>query len=234
VRLACESCRELVVASFEVDGDVVRATCPACHAVMTAQVAAAAPADDAPLCPKCGALRRGEAACPGCGLAASRMAAFTDAREAAVPAPVRDAWDRVTAHWSDSAAHDELLQLVATHNCYAWAAGRYRTRRDAVAQRQLDRLRRTAEATLFASASARSDANSAPYRASRSVLAILIVAIVVGLLYATVIRDNPRSRAPAIPARPLTPGQPVSPSTISTPAPAPPSGDRAKPGGSEP
>jgi hypothetical protein len=129
---------------------------------------------------------------------------------------VRDAWQRATARWNDPAVHDELLQLAAAHHSYAWVAGRYRTRGpDAVAQRQIERLRRTAEATLLASATARSSAAARPYRAARSVLAILIVAVVVGLLYATVIRDRPRPpRTPSIPARPLTPGQPVSPSTI--------------------
>jgi hypothetical protein len=222
VRLECESCRELVVGSFEVDGGALRATCPACRHVMTAQLAQAPPVDDAQLCPKCGAPRRSElAACAGCGLAADRMAAFTEAREAAVPEVVREAWLRATARWHEPAVHDELLQLAAAHNCYAWVAGRYRTRgADAVAQRQLDRLRRTAEATLLASATARQQATARPYRATRSVLAILIVAVLVGLLYAMVIRERPRPRTPSIPGRPsgsvrtLTPGHPVSPSTI--------------------
>lgn len=227
MRLECESCRELVVGSFEVDGGALRATCPACRHVMTAPLAQAQPldVDDAQLCPKCGAPRRGElAACAGCGLAVDRMTAFTEAREAAVPEVVRQAWLRATARWHEPAVHDELLQLAAAHNCYAWVAGRYRTRgTDAVAQRQLERLRRTAEATLLASASARQDATARPYRATRSVLAILIVAVLVGLLYAMVIRDRPRApRTPSSPARPLspgaarplTPGHPVSPSTI--------------------
>ena len=110
----------------------------------------------------------------------------------------------------------ELLRLTATHNAYAWTAGRYRTRRrDTIAHRQLERLGRAAEATLLAGASGRIDAATGPYRASRSVLLILIVAVVVGLLYATVIRrSRPAPRGPAIPAQPLSPGHPVSPSTI--------------------
>lgn len=225
MRLECEACRELVVGSFEVDGGALRATCPACRHVMTAALVQGQPLGDALLCPKCGSPRRGErAACAGCGLAVDRMAAFTEAREAAVPEVVREAWLRATARWHEPAVHDELLQLAAAHNCYAWVAGRYRTRSaDAVAQRQLDRLRRTAEATLLASATARQEATARPYRATRSVLVILIVAVLVGLLYAMVIRDRPRPpRTPSIPARPLspgpvrplTPGHPVSPSTI--------------------
>jgi uncharacterized Zn finger protein (UPF0148 family) len=216
VRVECESCRELVVASFGIDGDTVRAACPACQHVMSATWERAAPPSDAPLCPKCGAPRRNDAlACASCGLAVARWAAFSDARDAAVPEPVREAWTRATEAWNTAAPHDQLLQLAASHNAYAWAAGRYRTRRDTVSQRQLERLRRAAEATLFASATARPDTTAAPYRATRGVLAFLIVAVLVGVLYAVVIRDHPRAPvATPIPAQPLTPGHPVSPSTI--------------------
>ena len=238
------------MASFAIDDRAVRATCPACRHVMSVPEgppaspaaaaatatdiagpggATAAPPDapgDAALCPKCGAVGSGDAiACGSCGLAVARMAAYTDARDAAVPDPVRQAWTRATAAWSDDALHDELLRLVATHNAYAWAAGRYRTRGDdAVARRQLDRLRRAAEATLLASATIRPGAEIKPYRGTAGVLAVLVVVIVIGLFYAVVIRDHPssRSRGPSGPGtpgssgavRPLVPGQPVSPSTI--------------------
>jgi hypothetical protein len=258
VRVECESCRELVVASFAIDGHAVRATCPACRHVMhvsegsapggsgpegarpegadaitapvkePAEAPRRAPADapdEASLCPKCGAVRGSDViACGSCGLTVARMAAYVDARDAAVPDPVRDAWTRATAAWDDGARHDDLLRLVASHNAYAWAAGRYRTRGDdAVARRQLERLRRAAEATLLASATVRPTADAKPYRGTAGVLAVLVVVIVVGLLYAVVIRDHPSSRArPASPGtagssgavQPLVPGHPVSPSTI--------------------
>jgi len=148
------------------------------------------------------------------------MAAYTAARDAAVPDALRDAWTRATERWNDAAAHDELLRLVVANNGYAWAAGRYRTReRDAVAERQLERLRRAAEVTLLVSATARPDAATTPYRAATSVLAILIVLIVAGLVYATAIRDRGGHGAPAAahppPAvRPLQPGHPVGSSTV--------------------
>ena len=130
------------------------------------------------------------------------MAAYAEARDAAVPEPLHHAWARATERWDDPAAHDELLRLVVTNNCYAWAAGRYRTREpDATARRQLERLRRAAEVTLLASAASRPDAASRPYRAVASVLAVLVVVIAAGLLYATVIRDRaPGARARALPA----------------------------------
>src|SRR5262245_58871818 len=194
---------------------MVRATCPACRQLTLAAVAGDAAPSDAPLCPKCGAVRRNDASCVSCGLSVSRWAAYSDARDAAVPQPVRQAWTRATESWNTPAPHDELLQLAATHNSYAWAAGRYRSRRDSISTRQLERLQRAAEATLLASAHPRPDTASAPYRSARGVLAFLIVAALVGVVYAVVIRDHARPpTATAIPAQPLTPGHPVSPSTI--------------------
>jgi hypothetical protein len=219
MRVECESCHQLVTASFGIDAGALRATCPACHHAMIVPVA---PAAAAPVCPKCGATLRGDAtACPGCGLATSHMADYTAARDAAVPEPVRAAWARAAEAWSDPARHDELLQQVAAHRCYAWAAGRYRTRaRDPIAERQLDRLRRAVEATLLAGASVRPDPVATPYRATLGVLALLIAAIVVGLVYATLLRGPsdatiaPPGPSPPPPVRLLTPAHPVSPSTV--------------------
>ena len=223
MRVECDSCRAVVVASFGITGDQIRATCPACHHVMIAAAAATSTTtatSTAPeaLCPKCGAARTSAQACAACGLSVARMADYADAREAGVPDAVREAWRRVTEAWSDSARHDELLRVVALHDSYAWAAGRYRTRRDDIATRQLDRLRRAAEATLLASATARPDASTAPYRATRGVLMVLIVAVVVGLIYAMVIRSRgatpPARPVPVQPLQPLIPSHVVSPSTI--------------------
>jgi hypothetical protein len=137
------------------------------------------------------------------------MAAHVDARDAAIPEPLREAWARAICAWSEPARHDEVLRLVAAHGCYAWAAARYRTRRsDAIAARQLDRLRRAAEATLLASATVRPDPGARPYRATVGVLAILIAAIGVGLIYAAA---SPAPSAP-LPTRPLLPGHPMTPS----------------------
>ncbi|HEX3479922.1 MAG TPA: hypothetical protein VHT91_33105, partial [Kofleriaceae bacterium] len=153
-------------------------------------------------------LRGEQAACPGCGLASARMADYTEAHEAEVPEAVRAAWVRVAEAWSDPARHDELLRQTAAHRCYAWAAGRYRTRAgDPIAERQLDRLRRTAEATLLAGATVRREAAAAPFRATVVVLALLVAAIVVGLVYAALVRA-PSDATIAPPA-----GRPVSPST---------------------
>lgn len=193
-----------MIAGFELHAGALRATCPACRHAMAVPLA---PATAGPVCPKCGATRRGDAAaCPGCGLAVARMADYTEAHDAAVPEAVRAAWAGVADGWSDPARHDELLRQVAAHRCYAWAAGRYRTRGgDPIAERQLDRLRRAAEATLLAGATVRRDAAPTPYRATLGVLALLIAMVVVGLVYATLIRGPSDATiapagGPAVPA----------------------------------
>jgi hypothetical protein len=222
MRVECESCHELVTAGFELHAGAVRASCPACSHAMTVPLV---PAAAAPVCPKCGATRRGDqAACPGCGLASSRMAGYAEAHEAEAPEPVRAAWARVADAWGDPARHDELLRQAATHRCYAWAAGRYRTRGgDPIAERQLDRLRRAAEATLLAGATVRREAAATPYRATVVVLALLVATVVVGLVYAALVRaPSDATIAPAGPSQfapvrpqPWTPaGHPASPSTV--------------------
>ncbi len=202
MRVECEACRELVVANLAIDGDTVRATCPSCNAVTTTTTTGAPAIEPALLCPKCGASRKADAkACPTCGIAVERMAAFEAARDANVPEVLLAAWTSVTEAWDDAARHDELMRLVAANDCYAWAAGRYRTRRDAVAQRQLDRIRRAAEATMLASATVRDRGTPKPYRATLAILAMMIIVIAAGLFYALVIRhDAPDAAAKPTPA----------------------------------
>ena len=183
-------------------------------------------------CPKCGALRRGERACPRCGLAAARMEAYAKTRDAEVPAAVAAAWEGVLEGWDDTERHDALLQLIARHDAYAWAAAKYRDAKraapaspspfrsypdhavDAIADRQLDRMRRAAEATLYASSIAREERRKSPYRATTAILAMFIFAIIAGLIFATVFQDN----KPAVGGGPILPGE-AQPATLPQPAP---------------
>jgi hypothetical protein len=178
---------------------------------------------DPTLCPKCGTQRAaGATACATCGLAIAKMAAYVEQMDARVPDTLREAWTRTTEHWTDPAAHDEVLRLTVAYNCFSWTAGRYRRReRDPICEHQLDRLRRAAEVTLLAGATARRQAETTPYRSATTALGILIVMIVAGLIYATVIRDHgapqpPHAAPSAAPhaVQPLTPGHPVGSSTI--------------------
>lgn len=187
-------------------------------------MAAPAPAS----CPKCGAARPAEQACPRCGLARDRMAELAHARAAAVPPVVEAAWERVIEAWDDAERHDALLRLVAQHDAYAWTAARYRDAKraapaspspfrsypdhavDAIADRQLDRMRRATEATLLASASTREERARAPYRAARAILAMLVFAIVAGLVFAMLVRTDPADGPAPVPAE-AQPAKPVQP-----------------------
>ena len=231
VGVTCPACRHVMRVPGDVPPDVMGD-------------ASGDPAGPAPRCPKCGAACRGEAiACPACGLAVTvnarparragpnlrhgslrldvcRANDAAEARDAAgpgaVPEAVRAAWTRTVEAWSDPARHDELLQLVATHRAYAWAAGRYRARGDdAIARRQLDRLRRAAEAALLAGATPRPDvAARTSSRTRRRLLALVITTIAAGALYAMGIADPPPpSSARPSPARLLPAGHPARPPT---------------------
>ncbi|HEU0033814.1 MAG TPA: hypothetical protein VFQ53_24470 [Kofleriaceae bacterium] len=162
-------------------------------------------------CPKCGAPRTAATACPKCGLATERMDAFAQERDASIPDVLTAAWERAVEQWDDASRHDEVMRLVAQHDAYAWAAARYRTRAgDPIGDRQLERVRKAAEVTLFATASQRREpTGQKPYRALTTVMVLLVVAAIGGLLYATVVRDRsstPPGATPAEPVKPLTPG----------------------------
>ncbi len=166
-------------------------------------------------CPKCGTPRQGERACPKCGLAADRMASFARAQEDAVPEVVHAAWTRVVAHWDSDAEHDELLRLTTLHGCYAWVAGRYRQERarrdnDAMATRQLERIRKAAEVAMLSTAAPKPEAKT-PFKSSILLLALAGLLVIVGIFYATYVKmrgPGPRD------------GSSAAPSPASSPAPS--------------
>jgi hypothetical protein len=161
-------------------------------------------------CPKCGTPRAAPAsACPRCGLASDHMAAYAGKRDAELPDAVAVAWEAALAAWSDPARHDALFQLIVLHGAYAWAAAKYRDHKralnddDAIGDRQLERLRRAAEATLRVTGTARADTTPKPYRALLAVLVVLIVATIVGLLIANNLRrPSPQNAARPAPSPP--------------------------------
>jgi hypothetical protein len=115
--------------------------------------------------------------------------------DGSVPDPVKAAWQQAVDGWDDAARHDALFQLAAQHNCYAWVASRYRgilrdRPGDAVAERELARLRKATEAVLMASASLRPDKATTPYRNTIAVLGLLVVVIAMGLVYALVFYEG--------------------------------------------
>jgi uncharacterized Zn finger protein (UPF0148 family) len=176
------------------------------------------PSDDAAAdgtrCPKCRVPVGKREACPGCGLAVARMTGFAAAQRAEVPDSVHAAWDAVLERWDDQARHDTLVQQVAAAEAFAWAAGQYqevRQRRphDRIAERQLERVRRTAEAAMLASATVR-ESDKRPYRSTTTILVMMVVVLLAGGLYATFMRDTRGSGPRTTPVAPRGAGVPRS------------------------
>jgi hypothetical protein len=108
-----------------------------------------------------------------------------------IPEAVQTAWDDAVAHWDDPARHQAVLGLVAQHNCFAWAAARYKERAgDPVAEKQLERLRSSAVATMFAQASGRKKEPPQPFRQTLLLLVALLLALVIGMIFVKIIHDS--------------------------------------------
>jgi hypothetical protein len=108
-----------------------------------------------------------------------------------VPEPVQTAWDDAVAHWDDPAKHQALLGLVAQHGCFAWAAARYKERAgDPVADQQLERLRSSAVATMFAHGSTRKKEPPQPYRQTLFLFVALLLALAMGMVFVKVLHDS--------------------------------------------
>lgn len=160
-------------------------------------------------CPKCQALVAQRSACPACGLAADRMSTFAAAREAVSP-ELEATWQEVLAGWNEQARHDAFVQAAAAARAFAFAAGKYQeaTRSrpaDPIAPRQLQRVRRTAEAAMLASAQVR-HVEQTPYRSATAVLILLVVALVAGGVYATFLRNTRGAANAEGEPRSVTPG----------------------------
>jgi hypothetical protein len=120
-----------------------------------------------------------------------------------VNAVVTEAWDAAVADWDNPARHDALLTLAAKHEAYGWTAKQYQARlkenaEDAVAQRQITRLRKAAELTLYATAAQRETKTKTPFKASIAMIMIMVFLIIAGLLVTYVLRgDKMKQRRPS-------------------------------------
>jgi hypothetical protein len=227
VKLQCDLCREIVVADFAVDGGAIQVHCPACQKTFEvkatrgdagaitptpgpppAAVEKAARPPGPMVCPKCGDAQPEAAACRTCGLLAAKMSDF--ARTAApVPPELEAAWSRAQEAWRDPASHDTVHVVATATSGFAWAAQRYRDRlradpTDTIAAEQLARLARSAELTLFATATKKPDKQQKPFKGSLVVLAILAVLVVIGVGYAIFaggLREDPGGPPAAAPAK---------------------------------
>lgn len=101
-----------------------------------------------------------------------------------VPDALTAAWERTVEAWDDPALHDKLLGLVATHNAYAWAAARYKSRGDddAIAVKQLGRVKRSAELVMFSRPE--KEAKNSAYKGTFTFLAVLLLLLVALVVFA--------------------------------------------------
>jgi hypothetical protein len=96
-------------------------------------------------CPKCKRVRRrGERACPRCGLLASRFAHYAAAAREE-PEPIAGYWLHCRENWLSPAAHTLLLDVAVRLQCVPAVARRYREVLDEepdepIAARNLQRL----------------------------------------------------------------------------------------------
>lgn len=98
---------------------------------------------------------------------------------------VTTAWDETVANWDDPKRHDAFLGAVVTHSCFAWAASRYKERAgDPIADKNLERLRKAATATMLATAAVRPEDTKVPYRNAMLILIALVILMGVGVIYA--------------------------------------------------
>lgn len=176
-------------------------------------------------CPKCDAARSATAvACPRCGLAADRAAAWQAADAEAPTASLGAAWAACEAAWDDDAAHERAALAALPTGDFGWLAKRYRAvlrerPDDAVAQARLDVLTRRAQAALLATATPKRERS--PRKLPLVALIVVIAAIAGTALYAAYL--GRRQGEPTGVRRPVEPNRPP-PRTLPAPTiePAPP------------
>jgi hypothetical protein len=129
----------------------------------------------------------------------------------AVHADVTAAWEKAVEQWEDASRHEALLAVVVQHSAFAWAAARYKERGDdPVAKDRLERIRKAATATMFATAKPRETEDSSPYKKTLLWLVVMVAMVVLGLLFARIVVSSSPAKA----------RQPVkrTPATHTTPA----------------
>lgn len=152
------------------------------------------PPDVTPMtCPKCGAVQALAVACRKCGLTATLMPKFREQDAASQPEPVTAAWIAAELDWQDRGKHEKFAAAVVEHKAFAFAARQYRAaaaRRpgDTIAPAQIERLGKMAEAALKATAVARPEKATNPYKGTTVLLVACVIAVVFGLIYAVVSR----------------------------------------------
>ncbi len=115
-------------------------------------------------------------------------------------AEVEAAWTACEEAWGEPKRHDAFFALAAQHDCFAFAAGKYKARAgDATADAQLERIRKAAVAKMMVTGSARDAQQGRPYRATVALIVLMLVAALGGLAYVASLRHGGRPPPPPPP-----------------------------------
>ena len=114
-------------------------------------------------------------------------------------ADIEAAWQTVIEGWENPARHELFMGLVAKHSEFSWAASKYKERAgDAIADKQLERVRKAATASLLATAAKKPEGT--PYKRTIVIFMVLLLLIILALVGLMLVHDaRPRSSAPPIP-----------------------------------
>ena len=102
------------------------------------------------------------------------------------------AWMQTTSEWTNPAVHDELFRLVHLHDAWMWAARSYREYAkahtgDVIAARQLKKLQGYLMVTLMP----RQKPVRTPYRATISILVMMMLALGAGAAFTRLAGSSP-------------------------------------------
>jgi hypothetical protein len=96
---------------------------------------------------------------------------------------VSAAWDQVSEDWDNPARHDAVRTLAVEHAELKWLASKYRERKgDPIADAQLAKIASAAMATMFATATAKRDDTTSPYKRALLWMLVLAAMMVFGLI----------------------------------------------------
>jgi len=205
VKARCERCQAEVELAFAPAAAGIDVSCPACGA--TYFVPSAAPASPPPRpgegeqeCPKCGLIQPRADSCRRCGLVFVRWKGTTSAPSEpgadASEAERREAeslWAACESVWDDPSRHDAFLAFCQRTVQFRYAAGRYRAAQagrgaaaEPAASRALERIEKLAITALeLSSRRDRVVEPKLPYRNAVALLAIALLLVVGGLLWAS-------------------------------------------------
>jgi hypothetical protein len=173
VKAQCERCKEIVALELAVEGEGIRARCPACKAsYVVAPAAPKPPASPAGMvCPKCGEEQKVAEACRKCGLVIANWKG--EELEGG------ELGERFAKAATD-AEHEAFIEEARRRGMLAYAAARYRQKGD---RQRLEQIRRIAEQSLAV-------APRREVKPARSRTVLLVVMIVVVLVMGWVLMQG--------------------------------------------